>query len=259
MSYLTPQQVDTLLKPINPSRVLSRSGMSYLAQHDVRAHMNRIFGFGRWSTDVLETVLLYEDSEERAGGKTYWRVGYRATVKVTVHAPDGTVLAHYTDSHAEESAPQPNRGEAHALALTSVVSYAFKRACTNLGDGFGLSLYNKGQTSSFVKGTLVHPGQDGVAEVEAAPVSEVSHETEVAEAPPSDTSGPVSVDIDWKSVGLNIHALGQIADPIERMKALTEQATYITANGGLDVAIPAKDGTITIGRLLDKALAGEFA
>jgi hypothetical protein len=175
MTYLNEKQVERLLAPINGSRVLDLKGMAYVAQHDVRAHMNRIFGFARWSTDVLETVFLFEQQDEKT---KRWRVGYRATVKVTVYSPDGTELAHYTDSHAGSNAPQPNLGDAHGLSLTSVVSTAFKRACTNLGDQFGLSLYEKGMRTAIVKGTLVGSPEPHVPDVPVEHAEEAGSESE---------------------------------------------------------------------------------
>lgn len=189
-SYLTMEQVGRLLAPINPARVLGlkkgNSTLSYVAQHDIRAHLNRIFGFGRWSTDVLETHFMWEEQKD---GR--WVACYRATVKVTVCAPDGTELAHYTDSHASGNAPQPDRAEAHALSLTTAVSTAMKRAATCLGDQFGLSLYNKGQKSAFVLGTLVggSHGGTGEADVPEAPVNALGEEDDQS----SDSEGPKAV------------------------------------------------------------------
>lgn len=153
--YLTPKQVETLLKPIAANRVLTLSkgkqSLSYVAQHDVRAHLNRIFGFGRWSMDVKETTFIFEEQNDAKR----WLAGYRATVRITIYAADGTEIAHYEDSHASSNAPQPDRGEAHALALTIAVSTAMKRAASSLGDQFGLSLYNKGQRSAFVRSLVL--------------------------------------------------------------------------------------------------------
>ncbi len=157
-SYLTDRQITQLLAPINPARVMDLKGMAYVAQHDVRAHMNRIFGFARWSTQVIATDFIFEEEVTTTKGGAAWKTGYRAVVRVEIHAEDGTVLATYEDAHVSGNAPQPDRAEAHALALTSAVSTAFKRACTNLGDQFGLSLYEKGQRTALVKGTLV-PGE----------------------------------------------------------------------------------------------------
>lgn len=156
MSYFNDKQVETLLKPINPNRVLSLGqskgpALSYVAQHDIRAHLNRVFGFGRWSMHVKETAFMFD--EQNKEGR--WKACYRATVRLTICAPDGSVIAEYEDSHASGNMPQPDRADAHALALTIAVSTAMKRAATCLGDQFGLSLYNKGQTLPFVKGTLI--------------------------------------------------------------------------------------------------------
>lgn len=155
--YLSEKQVDQLLAPINPARVQDLRGNSYVAQHDVRAHMNRIFGFCRWSTQVVATDFIFEEQDSNKR----WKAGYRAVVRVEIHAPDGTVLATYEDAHVSGNAPQPDRAEAHALALTSAVSTAFKRACTNLGDQFGLSLYENGQKTALVKGLIDRPALFG--------------------------------------------------------------------------------------------------
>jgi hypothetical protein len=43
------------------------------------------------------------------------------------------------------------------MAIKTAESQAFKRAAINLGDQFGLGLYNGGSTASTVKDTLVKP------------------------------------------------------------------------------------------------------
>ena len=40
------------------------------------------------------------------------------------------------------------------MAITSVESYALRRAAIGLGDRLGLGLYNKGETTPLVRGTL---------------------------------------------------------------------------------------------------------
>jgi hypothetical protein len=59
-----------------------------------------------------------------------------------------------TEYHVEENAPLPNRGEAHAMAVTSAQSYALRRAALNLGDNMGLHLYSGGSTAPLVANTL---------------------------------------------------------------------------------------------------------
>lgn len=270
-SYLNAAQVDRLLSPINPTRVLQvkkgGASLSYVAQHDIRAEMNRCFGFGRWSTDVLETALLFEDEKDNR-----WKCGYRATVKVTVCAPDGTVLAHYTDSHASGNMPQPDRAEAHALALTSAVSTAFKRACTNLGDSMGLSLYNKGQRTAFVRGTLVGSA-DPVEESEVKALGEEEDQTpDAPEQRPTMTPEAVAEALDGEVdvtattlmeeqreaflTALRIEAVEP--DNGKRILAVAALKQRHTGTGVLAGTVIYKDGEVTLARLADLAAQGVF-
>lgn len=259
MTYLTTAQVDKLLSGIHPDRVYSLNGNSYVAQHDIRASMNRIFGFGRWSTDVIETVLLYEEETKTQGGKDAWKVGYRATVKVTVCAPDGTYLAHYTDSHAQGSAPQPSRGDAHAMGLTVAVSTAFKRACTNLGDQFGLSLYNKGQIKPFVFSTLVHP--DGTVQEDATVKVTGEYDPDVAQAPVEDqaetNTQPVEPPVDPKQADIDA-LVAEILGPVHGRRNL--HFAKITAKAGTLGALStivqdAEGNSLTVKALIDREMA----
>jgi hypothetical protein len=151
---LTAGQIKRLLSPVLPSRVEKVRGNSYIPQFEARAELNRVFGFGNWDSTIHGMTLIYEEPEERENGKTYWKVCYRAACTLTIRDFNGTPVCEHTEWHAEESAPQPSRGEAHALALTSVESYALRRAAINLGDTFGLHLYRDGQSGPLIKGTL---------------------------------------------------------------------------------------------------------
>jgi hypothetical protein len=66
---LNQQQYDQLLKPLNPVRVAKRSGggrqLSYLEAWDVKAHLNRIFGFLNWSADVQDSSLAFEENRTK--------------------------------------------------------------------------------------------------------------------------------------------------------------------------------------------------
>lgn len=146
--YLTREQVDQLLKAINPLRVgKDGKGFSHVEAYELRAHLNRIFGFARWSEEVTEQVLIFESE---SNGR--WTVCYRSIVKVTVCSPCcGSWLATYTEGATGEAKNQPSRGDAHDLALKTSQSQAFKRAVVNLGDQFGVSLY-AGWTCAECKG-----------------------------------------------------------------------------------------------------------
>jgi hypothetical protein len=145
---LNQNQKDQLLKPLNPSRVATRSqagrSLSYLETWDVKAHLIRIFGFGGWSWDVKTAELAFEEKNE----KGQWNVGYKVIGTLTINH-----WASYTEA-AVGSATLPQRGEAHDMAVKTGESDALKRSAINLGTQFGLSLYNNGSQKDVVGMTL---------------------------------------------------------------------------------------------------------
>lgn len=153
---INPAQYEQLLKPLNESRVAKRGQagrqLSYLEAWDVKAHLIRIFGFGGWSADVLESTLAFEDKNE----KGQWNVGYKVTLRLSIPTLECT----YTES-AVGSANLPQRGEAHDMAIKTAESDALKRAAINLGTQFGLSLYNNGSMRDVVVQTLDKESNDG--------------------------------------------------------------------------------------------------
>lgn len=147
---LNDRQYQQLLAPLNEKRVAKRSGgggksLSYLEAWDVKAHLIRIFGFGAWSADVLDTHLAYEEQTDKGN----WSVGYRVTLRLTIH----TLGCTYTEA-AVGSAMLGQRGEAHDMAIKTAESDALKRAAINLGTQFGLSLYDNGSLRDVVIKTL---------------------------------------------------------------------------------------------------------
>ena len=122
--YLTAEQVTQLLRPINSTRVgKDPKGFSYLEQYDVRAHLNRLFGFARWSADLMSLDLIFED----VGGddkKPRYTVGYRAVMRLVIKAPDGTNLATYTEAAVGGAQNQPSHADAHDLAIKTAESQA---------------------------------------------------------------------------------------------------------------------------------------
>lgn len=150
---LTQQQVERLLTPVRGDRLEKKQGMTYVPQHEVRAELSRVFGPGNWDSTMHDITLLYEESFER-DKKTYWKVCYRAACTLRIRDYEGAHIAEFTEYHVEENAPQPNRGEAHALACTSAQSYALRRAAIGLGDAMGLHLYANGSAAALIKGSL---------------------------------------------------------------------------------------------------------
>jgi Rad52/22 family double-strand break repair protein len=164
--HLTKQQVDLLLKQIHSKRVLTRANMAYVEAHDIKAELNRVFGFANWCSDVQEQHMIFEDEVTMGNNKHGWNVAYRSLVRLTICALDGTYLASYTEGHVGDST-HPVRSEAHGNALTNSESYALKRCAVMLGDQFGLSLYNKGSLAPIVRWTLQAPPEETEEQKEA--------------------------------------------------------------------------------------------
>lgn len=162
MTAFNAQQTLQLLQPIHPSRVLKDGkGHPHVSQQDITAHLIRIFGFGNFDTDILETACVFEQqrSDDKGEPNNRWDVCYRAQVRLTVRDADGNEVCHYEDG-STATAQNQTRGDAHDGAFKSALSLAKKRAAVYLGDQFGLSLYNKGQMRALVKGTLILPAVD---------------------------------------------------------------------------------------------------
>lgn len=168
---LTRAQIERLRQAIDPGHVDTKQRLSYMAQHEVRAELTRIFGYGNWDSQVEEMQFVYEyevkpgtqnpeypkekdGKTEKPGGKTYYRVCYRAKVRLTIRDYWGNEVCSFVEWHAEANSVLPDRGEAHAMAITSVESYALRRAAIGLGDRLGLGLYNDGKTEPLVINTL---------------------------------------------------------------------------------------------------------
>lgn len=166
---LNEQQYEQLLKPLNPARVAKRSGggrqLSYLEAWDVKAHLNRIFGFLNWSADVTESSLAFEEKNE----KGQWHVAYKVTLRLNIHGNTDEYFrsCSYTEA-AIGFATLPSRGEAHDMAIKTAESDALKRAAINLGTQFGLSLYNNGSTADVIGKTLDVMPHRGALEGEPA-------------------------------------------------------------------------------------------
>lgn len=168
MTFLTTRQYDYLIRPIDPSRVQHLRGQSHLEQWDVRRTLIRVFGFGGFDVETLRCELIREleyppgsiaRDDESTNNRTLWTVIYRAEVRLIIKTPDGTVIARYDDGATGDGINQPNLGDAHDLAMKSALSQALKRCAVNLGDQFGLSLYNGGLARAVVVGTYVAPAR----------------------------------------------------------------------------------------------------
>lgn len=152
-SPLTVQQIERLHADLHPSRVSNRDGgggrqLSYLEAYDVRATLIRIFGYGGFSGETLETRIVHESQYPSPSdpNKTLWRIAVICTYRLTI-PQTGAV---YTES-AAASQSGPDYGEVLDFAIKTAESDALKRCATNLGTTFGLSLYEQGKKQDVVR------------------------------------------------------------------------------------------------------------
>jgi len=126
------EQKKLLNQKINKNNVSFRSGgggqkLAYVESWHVIQEANRIFGFDGWSSETIETSLVFEDPK---------CVSYIAKVRITVGdiVREGTGAGH---------GRMGGVGDKHESAVKEAESDARKRALMQFGDSFGLSLYDK--------------------------------------------------------------------------------------------------------------------
>jgi DNA repair and recombination protein RAD52 len=143
MSF-TPEQIGHLSAKLDPKHVASRSqsgrSLSYVEGWHVIAEANRIFGFDAWDRELISMKLLGEP--RTVDGKQ--RIGYMATVRITVRSGDAVTVR---DGTGFGSGIDKDLDQAHESALKEAETDAMKRAMMTFGNPFGLALYDKTQSS----------------------------------------------------------------------------------------------------------------
>lgn len=168
---LSAYQLRMLHGGINPNRVRNLRGLAHLEAWDVRRQLIRIFGFGGFSIETLSLDLVHNRGQEGFRRKnkqgepygdpfTAWTVVYRAQVRLTVFDTSGREICHWEDGAAGDAVNQPSVGDAHDMAMKTAFSQALKRCAVNLGDQFGLSLYNDGSRDAVVNFSAAHPPEE---------------------------------------------------------------------------------------------------
>lgn len=137
-----------LAAPLDPNRVKHREGsggrsLSYLEGHDVIRTANEVFGIGGWGYVVNDLTCIGTEPFERKDFKTGEtkkgiRVGYRALVMARIGEVSFEEVGYGDAQEYNGSTITP-----HELASKEAVTDALKRALKNLGDQFGLVLYDK--------------------------------------------------------------------------------------------------------------------
>lgn len=234
---LDRDQVESLLRAIAPARVMADGkGHAHVSQQDVTAHLIRTFGFGGFDTRILSLDLVFEMPRDDKGQR--WDVCYRATVELTIRNRNGETVATYQNVSTGDGQNQ-KRADGHDLAAKSAVSLATKRCAINLGDQFGLSLYNKGQMAALVRRTLVMPeapaDAEEVADMQEGVPQQVAmgaHEDDtVSEDRPAEQSAPP---VDADPLPENWEEVAQIAEDegdLDLITNLLKSAVAVDSHG----------------------------
>jgi hypothetical protein len=279
----TRAQVEQLLRPINPDRVLrDGKGHSHVSQQDVLAHLIRVFGFGNFDTEILSgPTLLFETERTNSNGEPTgrWDVCYSCTYRLIIKDQNGREVCHFEDG-STATAQNQTRGDGHDLAFKSALSLAKKRAAIPLGDQFGLSLYNKGQLAALVRGTIVLPDgqenangrdmQDGVPKQVAMGNDEIDRETPaepVRDAPVQRTDHKWLDNVEARiKVARSRAELAKLADEIRAKKAagqceqvhedhlweVGKKRQEIVDSGVIDGTPVNQDGSVSRSRMTDE-------
>ncbi|MFI9235824.1 Rad52/Rad22 family DNA repair protein [Streptomyces sp. NPDC053079] len=161
-SRLTEEQLQVLFAEMHQSRVgFNPKGFAHLHQWDVRRFLIRVFGFGGYDTelvsiDCVREISLPAGKDANGNDKFRWTVVYRVHQRLTVKDIAGNPIATYDGVATGDARNQPSLGDAHDGAVKEADSQSLKRAAVNLGDAFGLSLYNGGETNAVVIWSAAH-------------------------------------------------------------------------------------------------------
>ncbi len=221
---------DTLRKlnlPLDMRRVQKREGaggksLDYMASHDVIRTANAVFGYGKWGTETVSLVLLGEGQTTNKSGKVGWKVGYRATVRLTVDGCVPTDGTGYGDAVEYGDSPIT----AHELAVKEAESDAEKRALRKFGDQFGLILWAKPADRPAIERVARVRADRALGSVGASPDPPVN-EARVSDAP-TDQSAAHTAPAAEEPAGSGSSASPFVAPPGAELKpdALTPAAQF---------------------------------
>lgn len=166
---LTVAQRQRLLRPLKRTRVKYRGKFAYIPHNDSRAELIKTFGLCGYD---LETVDLRQVVHRQEGNRV--TCVWAATVRLTVKDTDGRPLAVLSASGAGSSVNQPINTEGDAVdnAIKGAESEAFKRCVINLGDQYGLSLYDDGALESVGESLVDSPMLQAAAPQQSAPAAQ---------------------------------------------------------------------------------------
>lgn len=163
---LTPEQMGQLMSDLHPARVSTRrignNTLSYVEAHDVKAMLIRVFGFGGFASEVIDSKIVQiretattPQHVNTDGSPKTPQVIAQATVRLSIPALGPGAV--YTET-AIGATSAWDIGDAADNAIKTAASDALKRCAIFLGTQFGLSLYNNGSKQEIVR-IVLEPGQ----------------------------------------------------------------------------------------------------
>lgn len=220
---LTLAQRRRLLRPLNPQRVKKNpKGFSYIPHNDSRAELIKTFGLCGYDLETLSleqvSARVTESKYKNDDGSPKYVYSYvfRATVRLTVKDEHGNPLAVLAASGAGGSTNLPSEPDAVDNAIKGAESEAFKRCVMNLGDQYGLSLYDHGALES-VGGSLV----------DSPAIQAASPQTAPAPAAPAEQPGPAQRPAPPKVADDTYEVLAKAIKTVQGGDALTGVATRV--------------------------------
>ena len=146
-------QTNALAAKLNRKHVRTRKDvgktLSYIEGWHAIAEANRIFGFGGWSRETLESNCVWQGTKQGRPA-----CSYIARVRISV-VSDGQRIVR--DGSGAGQGQAACLGDAHEHALKEAETDATKRALVTFGNPFGLALYDREQRG--VRGRRRKPKQ----------------------------------------------------------------------------------------------------
>lgn len=146
---------------VRPAKAYGPKG-DYIEGWHAIAEANRIFGFGGWSYQVIESTCVHQGPREIGQAKKPgFGVTYTARVQVTVA---GVIRDDFGAGHGYDV----DCGLAHESAVKEAVTDALKRALRSFGNPFGLALYDKSRENVGAPEAQAYDPAPHVAAIESA-------------------------------------------------------------------------------------------
>ena len=131
-------------------------------------------------------MIFETQGKSKDGSRDVWTVCYRCDMRLTIRDPEGKLVKVIDDVGTGEAINQPSRGDAHDLAAKSAVSSALKRCAKDLGDQFGLGLYNDGSMAPCLGRVVIYEGVSAQNPDDGSTAPPAASEEPVDVTPPSE-------------------------------------------------------------------------